>query len=146
MKKDEGFSFIEVIVSLAIILVLSAAVGFSAVRYIDRARTTACITQIDSLRMALQAYFIDCGRFPTKEQGLAALWEKPHISPVPDLWNGPYTDSEIPDDPWGNPFVYEVPGKNGLPYSIISYGADGEEGGEGSDADIVSWKKQYKPE
>ena len=141
MKKDEGFSFIEVIVSLAIILVLSAAAGFSAVKYIERARVTACMTQIDSFRMALQAYYIDCGVFPTKEQGLSALWEKPHIHPVPERWDGPYTDSEIPDDPWGNPFVYESPGKNNLPYSIVSFGADGMEGGEGNAKDIVSWKK-----
>ncbi len=141
LKEDEGFSFVEIIASLAIILILSSAVGFSALKYIEKARRTTALTQIDSFKAALQAYYIDCGRYPTEEQGLLALWQKPYMSPVPAAWNGPYTDAEIGKDPWGEDYVYKVPGENNLPYSIISYGADGKEGGEGNDEDIVSWKR-----
>ena len=141
MKKDEGFSFIEILASLAIMLTLSATVAVSAVKYIEKARRTAAITQIDAFKAALQVYRLDCGRYPTKEQGLQALWEKPYLSPVPSGWNGPYVDSEIGADPWGGAYIYMVPGEHDLAYSIKSLGADGEEGGEGNDADVVSWKR-----
>ena len=140
-EADEGFSFVEIIASLSIMLILSATVAFSAIKYIDRARHTAVLTQISSFRSALQAYYLDCGSYPTDAQGLGALWEKPYFSPVPAGWNGPYTESEIGTDPWGNEYAYKVPGSNGLPFEIISYGSDGKEGGEGNAAYIISWKK-----
>ena len=76
------------------------------------------------------------------EQGLKALWEKPYLYPVPSKWNGPYLDTEIPPDPWGNEYQYKTPGPNNLPYEIFSFGADGEKGGEGKNADIYSWKRR----
>jgi general secretion pathway protein G len=139
-KSDEGFSFIETIVAISIILILSAAVGFSAIRYIERARLAACRNQIETLRLALQSYYLDCGTYPTEVQGLSALWEKPIIAPVPARWDGPYTDRQIPKDPWGNDFIYRNPGDRGLPFTITSYGADGKPGGEGQNADIHSWE------
>ncbi len=142
MKKqqDEGFTFIETIIVIAIILILSAGVGFSAIKYIDQAKIASARNQIGTFKLSLQSYYIDCGTYPNEGQGLAALWEKPVLSPVPADWNGPYLDRELPKDPWGNQYLYKAPGEKGLPFSIISYGADGMEGGEGKNADLVSWK------
>lgn len=139
-KKDKGFTFIETLVTITIILILTSAVGFSVVRYLDQARLAACHNQIETFRLALQSYYLDCARYPSKEQGLSALWEKPVLSPIPARWNGPYLDRRVPQDPWGGEYLYENPGENNLPFAIISYGADGQEGGEGNDADIVSWE------
>ncbi len=137
---EEGFTFLETIIVIAIILLLSAGVGFSSVRYLDSARTASAKNQISALKLSLESYYLDCGRFPSEAQGLAALWEKPSLSPVPQGWAGPYVDREIPRDPWGNSFKYEVPGPKGLPFGVVSLGADGAEGGEGRDADILSWR------
>jgi len=139
MKSDKGFTFIETIVAISIILILSAAVGLSATKYIDRARISACRNQIETFRLALQSYYLDCGQYPTETQGIKALWEKPILVPVPPNWDGPYIDRQIPKDPWGNAYTYKNPGDKNLPFTIISYGADGKAGGEGSNADIYSW-------
>ena len=139
-KTDKGFTFIETIVTISIILILSAAVGFSAIRYVDRGREAACRNQIEVFRIALQSYFLDCGQYPTESQGLKALWERPSLSPVPPDWKGPYVDRQIPADPWGNSFIYKNPGEKNLPFSIMSYGADGKSGGEERNADIYSWQ------
>ena len=139
-KSDAGFSFIETIVSIAIIVLLSAAVGFSAIKYIERARLAACRNQIELFRLSLQSYLLDCGMYPTEAQGLSALWEKPVFAPVPALWEGPYLDRQVPQDPWKNDYVYKNPGDKQLPFTILSYGADGRAGGEGQNADIYSWE------
>ena len=139
MKTDKGFTFIETIVTISIIMILSAAVGFSAIKYIDRARIAACRNQIETFRLALQSYLLDCGQFPTEAQGLQALWEKPTLSPIPPRWEGPYIDRQIPKDPWGSNYIYKNPGEKNLPFTIISYGADGKMGGEGLNAEIRSW-------
>jgi len=139
LKKDKGFTFIETIVTITIILILSAAVGFSAIKYVEKARIAACRNQIETFRLALQSYLLDCGQFPTEAQSLQALWEKPILSPIPSSWNGPYVDRQIPKDPWGNDFVYKNPGEKNLPFTITSYGADGKAGGEEANAEIHSW-------
>ncbi len=141
-KRDDGFTFFETLICLAIILILTAVVGVSTVKYLDQARTAAAKSDIENFKKALETYYTECGMYPSKAQGLNALWEKPVLYPVPSLWNGPYLDTEIPLDPWGNEYVYNVPGKNNLPFEIISYGADGMEGGEGTAADIISWKRR----
>jgi len=139
LKKDKGFTFIETIVTITIILILSAAVGFSAIKYVEKARIAACRNQIETLRLALQTYFLDCGQFPTEAQNLQALWERPSLPPVPSSWSGPYVDKRIPKDPWGNNYVYKNPGEKNLPFTIMSYGADGKAGGEEANAEIHSW-------
>jgi general secretion pathway protein G len=139
IKADKGFTFIETIVTISIILILSAAVGFSSIRYIERARLAACRNQIETFRLALQSYYLDCGQYPTETQGLNALWEKPIQPPIPPNWDGPYVDRRLPKDPWGSDYVYKNPGEMNLPFSIRSYGADGKAGGDGSNADIHSW-------
>ena len=139
-KTDKGFTFVETIVTISIILVLSAVVGLSAIKYIDRAKAAACGNQIETFRLALQAYFLDCGHYPTEAQSLQALWEQPNVPPIPLHWDGPYVERQIPPDPWGGDFVYSNPGEKNLPFSIMSYGADGKSGGEGKNADIYSWQ------
>ena len=89
---------------------------------------------------ALDTYFVDAGRYPSSEEGLQALRSKPAST---QLWKGPYLKKEIPMDPWGNPYIYRTPGRNGG-YEIQSYGADGKEGGEGDNADVVSWDSGKK--
>ena len=128
LKKDRGFTFIETIVTITIILILSAAVGFSAIKYVEKARIAACRNQIETFRLALQSYLLDCGQFPTEAQSLQALWEKPILSPVPSRWSGPYVDRQIPKDPWGNDFVYKNPGEKNLPFTITSLGSKAGEG------------------
>jgi len=145
MKKNDlllndGWTFMETLIAIAIILVLTSSVGFVAMQNFDRARTATARSQIDSFSVALESYYIDCSRYPTTEQGLSALWEKPSVEPVSSFWNGPYLLKAVPKDPWGNDYEYKVPGQNGLPYSIRSFGSDAREGGEGKDADITSWE------
>jgi general secretion pathway protein G len=139
-RKDEGFTFVETLIVLAIMLILSAGIGIPAARYIEKARRISATGQIETFRLALQDYALDCGRLPTTEQGLAALYEKPTVYPISDAWDGPYTDKAISDDPWGTPWQYTTPGPDGLPCSIVSYGPDKSEGGTGANEDICSWK------
>ncbi len=139
-KKDDGFSFAETIAVLAIMLILTAGVGFSAAGYVQKARRLSAESQIEVYRLALQSYYLDCGAYPTDEQGLEALWEKPVLYPVPAGWNGPYVDKEIQKDPWGNDFVYSTRRNRKLPFTVVSFGSDGFEGGDGDAEDIVSWK------
>ena len=139
-KKDDGFSFAETIAVLAIMLILTAGVGFSAAGYVQKASRLSAESQIEVYRLALQSYYLDCGTYPTDEQGLEALWEKPVLYPVPAGWNGPYVDKEIQKDPWGNDFVYSTRRNRKLPFTVVSLGSDGFEGGDGDAEDIVSWK------
>jgi general secretion pathway protein G len=137
---DEGWTFMETLIVIAIVLVLTASVGFVAVNSLDNARRASTQAQIDSFCIALEAYYIDCGFYPSEEQGLGALRNKPTIEPVSEKWNGPYLYKNIPADPWGNLFMYTNPGRDGDHYGISSYGADGTEGGEEKNADITSWE------
>ncbi|MBU0934313.1 MAG: type II secretion system major pseudopilin GspG [Spirochaetes bacterium] len=138
-RLDGGWTFIETLVVLGIVLILTATVGFTAMKQLAKAKTVAARSQIDSLQLAMQSYYLDTGSHPTREQGLMALREKPTLSPVPNNWDGPYMEKPIPDDPWGRPYVYLIPGPAGMPYGLASYGKDGVEGGEGEDADTLSW-------
>lgn len=147
-SKSDGFTFIETLAVLAIGAILSAGCYFSASKLITVAKRSAAKSQINQYSSALQIYFLECGSFPTTEQGLEALWEKPILYPVPENWGGPYIDSKPANDPWGTNFKYinatetplsgEIP-KN-LPFILLSYGADKKEGGEGDAGDICSWK------
>lgn len=148
-RKSEAYTFVETLAVLAISAILAAGTTFSTTKAIAAAKKATARNQIEQYYAALQCYFLDCGRFPTTEQGLAALWEKPVFYPVPENWNGPYLERK-PDflDPWGTDFKYqsaedstlsaEIPAN--MPFVLISYGADRLEGGEGNNADIVSWK------
>ena len=140
-KKDKGVSFAETIVVLAIMLLLTATIGISAFKYVDKAKVVTARNQILAFRIALNSYYLDCGVYPSTEQGLKALWEKPVLYPVPNNWNGPYIENQIKKDPWGGEYIYKNLEKHQgkTPFEILSYGSDGKEGGMGNEEDIISW-------
>ncbi|HEX3743734.1 MAG TPA: type II secretion system major pseudopilin GspG [Bryobacteraceae bacterium] len=136
-RGQAGVTLIEMLVVVVIIGLFVALVAPNMFRSADKARVTAARSQIEQLMTALGTYKLDTGLFPTTEQGLEALRVKPADS---TMWNGPYTEKEIPKDPWGHDFVYRFPGDHGDGPDLICLGADGQAGGEGFNADIVSWK------
>lgn len=141
VKKDNGgWSFMETLIVIAVVMVLTASVGFMAVGSLEKARIAGAKTQIDSFIVALEAYYIDCGFYPSTEQGLSALRRKPDTEPSSDLWNGPYLYKDAPKDPWGNDYEYIQGGDSENPFTIRSFGADGKEGGDGKNKDISSWE------
>ena len=132
-----GFTLIELMVVLVIIGVLSALIVPNVLDRADDARTTAARTDVANLMQALKLYKLDNQRYPTAEQGLRALVSKPTVNPVPPNWK-PYVE-KLPNDPWGRPYQYLNPGVKGE-IDVMSFGADGQSGGEGKDADIGSWQ------
>jgi general secretion pathway protein G len=139
LLRNEGWTFIETLIVLGIVLILTASVGFMSVQYIQKAKTVAARSQIEIFVTALQAYYLDCGNFPTESQGLQALYSKPTQEPISSKWRGPYIAKPVSKDPWDNDYRYAVPGPDKLPFSISSLGLDGIEGGEGENEDITSW-------
>lgn len=137
---EEGWTFVETLIVIAIIFILTGTVGFIAFRYLENAREVAARSQIETFTLALEGYLFDTGGYPTQDQGLDALWQKPALEPVPENWRGPYLRKAVPKDPWGHPYELRVPGPSSLPFGIRSYGSDGTEGGEGSAKDITSWE------
>jgi len=135
-RRENGFTLIEIMVVVIIIGLLAALVGPRLFGKISSAKQRAAKAQIELFGTALDTFRIDVGRYPTTQEGLKALREKP--SGVEE-WQGPYLPKEIPLDPWGRPYVYKSPGEHG-DYDLISYGRDGAQGGEGEDEDIVSWQ------
>jgi len=125
------------LVVVTIIALFAALVGPKLFSNVDKAKITAARAQINSFKAALGSYKIDTGTFPTSEQGLQALRVAPGSV---SQWAGPYLAMEVPNDPWGHPYVYKFPGDHGDEPDIISLGADGQPGGDGISADIVSWK------
>ena len=140
MKMDKGFTFVETLIVLAIILILSASIGISGSKYIDQSRESSAITEIAMYTNALNSYYFDCGIFPSEMQGLGALWAKPEYHPVPENWHGPYVNKEPSTDPWGREYIYKDVNESGLPFSIICTGPDGQEFGGTTDDNIYSWK------
>ncbi len=139
-RRDRGFTLIEILVVIAVIAMLAALVGPNVFQHVGSARDATAKSQIEMLGAALDAYRLDNARYPTTEQGLAALQTQPTTDPVPRNWRGPYLRKAIPTDPWGGEYLYASPGEvNTNGYDLVSLGADGEPGGEGEDADITSW-------
>jgi general secretion pathway protein G len=132
-----GFTLIELMVVLVIIGVLAALIVPNVLDRADDARQTAARTDVTNLMQALKLYRLDNQRFPTSEQGLQALLAKPTTGPQPLNWK-PYLE-KLPNDPWGRPYQYLSPGVKGE-IDVMSFGADGQSGGEGKDADIGSWQ------
>lgn len=139
LKDERGWTFVETLIVIAIALMLTAMVGLTAFKQVGRARRVKAQTEIENAALALSTYYLDNGLYPTKGQGLASLSTRPTSDPVPDAWDGPYLSRPIRLDPWGREYLYSVPGPDGHPFGIVSYGADGIEGGEGEDKDIQSW-------
>jgi general secretion pathway protein G len=138
-RTQAGLTLIEMLVVVTIIAVFAAVVGPRVLQRADVAKKTAVRQQINSFNTALGAYKLDTSLFPSNEQGLKALREKPEGV---NGWQGPYLPQELPTDPWGRPYVYKYPGEHGDEPDILSYGADGQPGGADMNEDIVSWKSK----
>ncbi len=137
-SKEGGFTFIEIMVVVAILAILAALVVPRIMGRTDEAKRTAAKVQIRNIEGALQLYKLDNGVYPSTEQGLRALVEKPTVGVIPKKWKPGGYLQKIPEDPWGNPYKYLSPSPRGE-YEIISLGTDGEVGGEGVNADITNW-------
>jgi general secretion pathway protein G len=133
-RRAKGFTLLELLVVLVIIGMLAAIVGPRYFAQLGKSQITVARAQIDVLSKSVDNFRLDVGRFPTAEEGLQSLVVRPSSA---DKWNGPYLKKEVPLDPWGHPYVYQVPGAKG-DYAVISYGRDGQPGGSGEDADSSS--------
>jgi general secretion pathway protein G len=135
---ERGFTLVEILVVITIIGLIMGLVGPRVLNYLTESKAKAAKIQIESFSSALDLYFLDNGRYPSGSEGLTALVQRPGSTMT---WNGPYLKGAVvPNDPWGHPYQYRAPGQHGT-YDIMSYGADGTEGGTGSASDIVSWAK-----
>jgi general secretion pathway protein G len=130
-----GFTLIELLVVVVIIGLLAGLVGPRLFGRVGKSKQAAAQAQIELFGAALDNFRLDVGKYPATEAGLKALQDNPGV----DNWDGPYLKKEVPTDPWGHAYVYRSPGEHGE-YDVISYGADGAPGGEGEDADVVSWQ------
>lgn len=136
INRDRGFTLLEMLVVLVIIGLLASLVGPRLFSRVDISKRQAAETQVKMLKGALETFRLDVGRFPTENEGLAALNTAPVDEKVRAKWRGPYLDEAIPPDPWGNAYQYSFPGADSQPFALYSFGADGKKGGEGLDADI----------
>jgi len=137
MRRARGFSLIELLVVLVILGLLAGLVGPQVMKYVGGAKTDSAKLQIENLGAALDMYRLEVGRYPSTSQGIEALNKDPGDAPG---WNGPYLKKNVEiKDPWGADYQYRFPGEHGE-YDLYSYGADGSPGGEGENADVVSWE------
>lgn len=136
-RRDEaGYTLVELLVVLAILGLLVAIAAPRLISYFGTAKVDTAKVQIERLGGVLDLYHIEVGRYPTDQEGLTALVERPTQVAV---WNGPYLKNrDSLTDPWGRPYLYRSPGQHGE-YDLYSLGADGKEGGDGEDRDITSW-------
>src|SRR5262245_42657329 len=135
-RAEHGYTLVEILVVITIIGLIVALVGPRVLNYLGESKVKTAKIQIQSFASALDLFYLDAGRYPSSAEGLAAL-----VQPSGGIaaWNGPYLKGgAVPTDPWGKPYVYKSPGEHGA-YDVISYGADGREGGTGTAADITSW-------
>jgi len=135
LNKQLGFTLLELLVVMVIIGLLAGYVGPKYFSQIGKSEVKAAKAQIDALEKALDQYRLDVGRYPSSEQGLAALYTKPANEPK---WQGPYLKKAPPPDPWGHAYLYKSPGEHG-DIDLSSYGNDGQPGGTGEAADITNW-------
>lgn len=135
-RLHRGFTLLELLVVMVIIGLLAAYVGPRFFSQIGKSEVKAARAQIDALEKALDQYRLDVGRYPSTEQGLAALIAGPAGE---KRWDGPYLKKALPDDPWGHPYIYRQPGEHGE-YDLLSLGKDGQPGGSGEGADINNWE------
>ena len=132
----QGFTLIELLVVITVLGLLAGLVGPRIVGHVSQAKSTTSRTQIDLLGVALDSYRLDNGIYPTTEQGLAALRQRPTREPAPGNWRGPYLRKDVPLDPWGRPYIYRVESSQDAGYELQTLGGDGKPGGEGEDKDL----------
>lgn len=137
-KRHSGFTLIEVMIVIVILGVLAALIVPKVMGRPDEARAAAARQDIFTIMQSLKLYKLDNRRYPTTEQGLAALVQKPSQAPVPQSWSAGGYLEKLPNDPWGQPYQYLNPGLHGE-IDVMSFGADGQPGGHGADADIGNW-------
>lgn len=135
LAQEGGFSLIELLIVMVILGLLASLVGPKMFGKLGMAKQKTAKTQIEMLMAGLDAYRLDIGKYPSSQEGLEALVENNRS----EKWKGPYLSKGIPNDPWDNPYTYQNPGEHGE-VDIMSYGADGQAGGEGEDEDIGSWQ------
>jgi general secretion pathway protein G len=138
-KSERGVTLIEMLVVIMIIGLIASLVAVNVIRQGESAKRTAARAQIGSFMNALGIYKLDTGVYPPTAQGLQALRVKPADLPN---WAGPYLPKDVPLDPWGRAYDYKYPGDHGEDPDVISLGADGQPGGDGTNADIVSWSNK----
>jgi general secretion pathway protein G len=137
-RSKPGFTLLELVVVIIVLGLLAAIVAPQILGRVSDARTTSAETQVALFGTALDNYRLDNGAYPTTEQGLAALREKPSRAPIPTNWRGPYLRKDVPLDPWGKPYIYRSPGERNVSgYDLLSLGRDGKPGGEGEDKDVI---------
>jgi general secretion pathway protein G len=130
---EQGFTLVEMLVVITIIGLIMGLIGPRVLNYLSESKVKAAKIQLQSFGSALDLFYLDAGRFPSTSEGLSALVQR---VPGVTAWNGPYLKGgNVPNDPWNSPYVYRSPGERGA-YDIMSYGADGQEGGTGNAADI----------
>lgn len=133
-----AFTLIEILVVVTIIGILATLVVPRVIGVIWGSRQKVALGSIAGLEGAIKRFQVDCGRFPTNQEGVRALWHPP--SDVADDWHGPYVDKEKDIlDPWDREFLYQHPGRHNVDFDLWTFGADGQEGGEDANADITSW-------
>jgi general secretion pathway protein G len=130
---ERGFTLVEMLVVITIIGLIMGLIGPRVLNYLSESKVKAAKIQMQSFSSALDLFNLDAGRYPSTAEGLAALVRR---TPGVEAWNGPYLrGGSVPNDPWNHPYIYRAPGQHGA-YDIMSYGADGQEGGTGVAADI----------
>ena len=130
-----GFTLLELLVVMVIIGLLAGYVGPKYFAQVGKSEIKVAKSQMVALEKALDQYRLDTGHYPTSDEGLAALNSKPANE---TKWDGPYLKKAVPPDPWGNPYIYKIPGEHGSEFDLYSYGKDGQPGGEGEAADIFN--------
>lgn len=140
INNKKGFTLIEIMVVIVILALLAALVGPKLMGRTDDAKITDARVQIKNIETALKLYKLDNGSYPTTEQGLGALVEKPSVGVIPKSYKeeGYLESKKVPNDPWGNGYLYISPGEHG-DYDLFTYGSDGAKGGEGKNIDISNW-------
>lgn len=142
-KASSGFTLMELIVAIAVIALLAGLVAPALFRNVADAKIATARADLATIGLALEAYALTSGGYPTSAQGLAALLTPPRDDA--GSWRGPYLKGGVPRDPWGFPYVYAYPGvENVLSYDLLSRGKDGKEGGVGEEADLKAWSSQSK--
>lgn len=137
VRRRSGFTLLELVVVIIVLGLLAGLVAPQIIGRLSDAKSTTARTQIELLSVALDGYRLDNGNYPTTDQGLAALRDRPTRPPVPSNWRGPYLRKAVPLDPWGRPYLYRFPGeKNPGAFDLESLGRDGKAGGDGEDADV----------